>query len=334
MVASADCGRYTSTTAYYRSVLLSRHFQERIYEDFVVDSALALALLVATASAAPVTLALKFTPGQVEKMAVTNDMDQTISADVLPALRQQKIKLAMESTLKVIKADKDGATVDVTFDHVAMSLSMLGNDMSFDSAKDKPDPANPLSSLSGIVGVKLTLHFTPAGKVDKVEGADAIAKKLGAAPGGAVASKFVGEDQVKQMFNMSFADSLPAKPVAVGDTWENNISENVGGMALKMKNNNKLAAIDSKDGHEVAKIEFTGEGKLDGNAPGGAKVKVTELSQKGTKLFDIERGCFSSITGEQTMKGAATVPGPSGDIKMKMDVKVKSKTTFTPGSAK
>ena len=298
----------------------------------------ALVLFVATATAAPVDLVLKFPPGQVDKFVMTMDMDQTITADALPAPQKQKIKMGMDMLLKVAESDDKGAKVEMTFDRMNMSMSMLGKEMSFDSAKDKPAADNPLSGMAGIVGVKLTLHFTPAGKVDKVEGIDEMVKKLTAKPGNAIAGQMLkqamNEDQIKQTFNSGFAEALPGKAIEIGDTWESNVSQNVGGMAMKMKSQNKLVAVEEQGGHKIAKIEFTGDGKLEGAPAGGPKLKLDQLKQKGTKLFDLDRGAFSQADTEQSMKGSMSIPGPNGDISMKMDQTATIKVSVKPAEAK
>jgi hypothetical protein len=298
----------------------------------------ALVLVVATASAAPVNMALKFPAGQVDKFAMTMDMDQTISSDALPAPQKQKVKMGMDMLLKVLKSDDMGATVEMTFDRMSMSMSMLGKEMSFDSAKDKPAADNPLSGMGAMVGVKLTLHFSPAGKVDKVEGIDEMVKKLSAQPNSAVAGQMLkqamSEDQIKQTFNVGFAETLPGKPVDIGDTWESNLSQTVNGMAMKMKSENKLVAVEDQGGHKIAKIEFSGDGKLEGAPAGGPKVKMDQLTQKGTKLFDLDRGTFTQTDTEQKMKGSMTVPTAKGDVALKMDQTLTAKITVKPAEAK
>src|SRR5260221_6765832 len=178
-----------------------------------------LMLIAASVWAAPVNLAIKFPAGEVDKFAMTMDMDQTITSDALPAPQKQKVKMDLDVLLKVLESDDKGAKVEMTFDRMSISMSMFGQEMAFDSAKDKPAASNPLSPIGIIVGSKLTLHFAPGGKVDKVEGVDDVAKKLSAQPGaagpgaGQMLKQMMSEDQIKQTFNSGFAETLPGKPV-------------------------------------------------------------------------------------------------------------------------
>jgi hypothetical protein len=303
----------------------------------MLPAPLGLVLLVASASAAPVTMAIKFPPGRVQKMTTTMDMDQTMSGGPLPAAMKQKMKMGMDATLKVVSADNSGATVEVTYDQVRMSMSMAGKEMSFDSSKDKASADNLLSDVAGILGVKLTLRFGPDGIVNKVEGTDAMMKKLSTGPGGAIMAKSLsdsfGENQVKQMFNGSLAETLPKKPVAIGDQWESTSSQSMGGMKIKITADNKLKGVEDKNGHKIATIEFSGDGKIDGSAPGGVTIKADQLTQKGTKQFDLDAGCFTQTDMEQQLKGEVTVPGGAGAA-MKIEQTVNAKSTFALSDAK
>lgn len=305
---------------------------------FISSAVAALLCLTAPASAAPVSLTLKFPAGQVDKLSTTMDMDQTLTADILPAPQKQKIKMGMDMLLKVLSSDDNGATVEMAFDRMSMGMSMLGKDMSFDSEKDKPSADNPLSGLGALVGVKLTVHFAKDGKVDKVEGIDEMKKKLAGDASNQVAAQILkqtmNEDQLKQTMNAAFAEAIPPKPVDKGDTWESNVTQNTGGMAVKMKAENKLVDIEEKGGHKIAKIEFTGEGKIEG-APGGlSKLKADQLTQKGTRYFDIDRGAFTETDMEQTLKGSMTVPTPNGDTAIKLDQTLSAKMTLKPAEEK
>ena len=67
---------------------------------------------------------------------------------------------------------------------------------------------------------------------------------------------------------------------------------------------------------------------------GGPKVKMDTMTQKGTKLFDLDRGTFSQTDMEQTMKGSMTVPTPNGDVALKMDQSLNAKITMKPADTK
>ncbi len=298
----------------------------------------AVILLVTSASAAPYTMVLRFPVGQMDKMTIAMDVDQTISSDVPPAPppQQKKSKIGTELTLRVISSDESGASVEMTYDRIQVSRSIDGKEIAFDSAKGKAGTGNPYSDVAVVVGAKLTVHLTTEGKVDRLEGVDEWVKKMSQQIGGRLAAnaakQVMGEDRIESIFNAGFAGALPGKPVEIGATWQSNVSQNVYGMAVKMKTENKLVAVDGKNGHKIAKIEVAGNGVRDGNVPGDAELKLVQFDIKGTRSFDLDRGCFTETDTGIRMKGNITVPGPKGE--MSVDSVINTKTSLTPAKAK
>jgi hypothetical protein len=291
-----------------------------------------IGMTAAAASAEPVTMKLKFPAGQVDKLAMTMDLDMTISGDALPAPKKQTVKMGLDLTLKVTNSDDKGAVVELTYDRMSLQASVEGRDLKFDSAADMASGENPLSGLAAIVGGKLTLHFDADGKLAKVDGSDELAKKAAGATNGGLAVQLLQEqlnaDRIKHMFNSRFADALPTKPVDVGGTWDSNSVQNVDGLNVKLTTTNKLLTIDEKAGHKIAKIEFTGSGTIDTAAGGEPKLKVSELTAKGTNSFDLDRGFFSDSDTQQKLKGSII----RNKSTLNMDQTVNSKLTITSGA--
>lgn len=298
----------------------------------IPTSLLFIATTVSALSAEPVTMKLKFAAGQVDKLSMTMDLDMTISGDALPAPKKQTVKMGMDLTLKVVAADDKGATVELTYDRMSLQLSAEGRELKFDSAADMASGENPLSGLGAIVGGKLTLHFDADGKATQVDGGDELAKKAAGATNGGLAVQLLQEqlnaDRIKHMFNSRFADALPSKPVDVGGTWDSNAVQTIDGLNVKLTTTNKLVAIDEKAGHKIAKIEYTGTGTVDSSAAGEPKLKVTELTVKGTNSFDLDRGFFSDCDTQQKMKGSIV----RNKTTLTMDQTVNSKLTITAGA--
>ncbi len=291
--------------------------------------------------AAPVELKLKFPPGHTDHITMSMETKQTVASEALPAAQKQDISMTWDSDLKFGASDSEGSTADMTYGRIRMKVKVGPTELSFDSDKKDDNAKNPLAGpLSAMVGVTLKLHFKTDGKVDKVEGIEEVVKRLEAQPNGAMGAQLLKQamnsKQMKDTFNSSFAEGLPGKPVSIGDTWTSEQSQDVGGSALKMKQDSKLVAIETEGGHQVAKIEFTGSGKLDtANLPGGAKMTINELSQEGTKTFDIDRGWFSGADMTQKMKADSTANLPGGKtMTMKIDQDAKIKIKLAPGDSK
>ena len=105
----------------------------------------------------------------------------------------------------------------------------------------------------------------------------------------------------------------------------------MGGVKIKSKIDSKLTRLVEARGHIVAQIEFTGDGKLDGNGPPGVKFDLDQLTQKGTKEFDIDGGYFTRIEMDQKLKGDISASSSMGDIKLKLAQTLKEKIIVTPG---
>ncbi|HKD35348.1 MAG TPA: DUF6263 family protein, partial [Pirellulales bacterium] len=145
----------------------------------------------------------------------------------------------------------------------------------------------------------------------------------------------MNEDHLKQTINGAFADAIPSKPVDIGDSWQSSVTQNImGGMAIKMTAENKLAAVEDKGGHKIAKIEFNGVGKIEGAAAGAPKLKADEITQKGNRYFDIDRGAFTEMKEDQTLKGSMTLQTPNGETTIKIDKTTSAKMTLKPADAK
>jgi hypothetical protein len=284
-----------------------------------------LAPAAPVSAAEPITFAIKFPAGEVDHQTNSIEMDQTISSPILPAPKKQSMKMSAKTTFKPIKTDAAGSEVEVTYDSVKLSGSMLPQ-----AASDELD-----KTLAAFVGQKITLHFSPEGKVDKVDGVDAIVAKLPAGGGQAAVKQFLSDDRIKEQYNVATAQILPTKPVNIGDTWETEISHKMSAVEVKIKSQVKLVGVDDRDGHKIAKLEFSGKGKLEAAVAAGApKLNFDQLDQSGTAEFDLTRGWLTSQIVDQRTKGDMKITGPGNTpIALKIEQTVKGSTTLTTGKA-
>lgn len=283
----------------------------------------AAGLAAGSASAEPITFQVKFPAGEVDNQTNTVEMDQSISGEFLPAPKSQSMKMVAKTTLKPIKSDASGSVVELTYDSMKLSGSTV------QTAEDEMD-----KTLSAFLGKKITLHYTPAGKVDKVEGVDAILAKL--PPGaGQVIKALLNEDRIKDEFNSGVQQLLPDKPVSVGDSWKTEITHQIGKTAVKIKSDVTLKSIENRDGHKIAKLEFTGKGDFDTSGlPGAARLSFDNLDQTGTAEFDLTRGWLTSQVVDQTMKGNMQLHLGDKTVKMNLDQSIKAKTIMAPAASK
>lgn len=268
-------------------------------EHSLVSGAVVLALFGATTIAAPVKMNLKLTVGQTDKMTIAIDAEQTKSSDSDPTPRQEKIKVEIDATLTVITAGDAGTLVQMTYDRIKVATSALGKKLAFDSAKDKFEANNSLSALAAIVGNKLTVHVAHDGRADKVTGTGDIVKKVSQQSRDGMVTMIVqnavNQDVIQHAFDFGFAGPLPSKPIEIGDKWETDFSEKerADRLSMKLMIENKLAAVDDKNGQKIVKIEFGGEGKQVGKQPDFMKFWIDQFDVRGMTQFDLERGRFT-----------------------------------------
>jgi len=106
----------------------------------------ALLLVAVCASAQAVSLTLKFPPGRVDSMTVTQDITQSFSSPDLPAPVKQFMKQTMDMTTKVAESGPKGAVMEVGYTRIRSSNNFTGKETSYDSEKDKdPRTRRPLA---------------------------------------------------------------------------------------------------------------------------------------------------------------------------------------------
>jgi hypothetical protein len=273
-------------------------------------------------AAEPIAFTIKFPPGQIDHQSVTMDMEQTISSDLLPTPKKQTMKMSAKTTMKTIKSDASGSTVEVTYDSVKISGSALPQ-----AAADELD-----KTLAAFVGQKITLHFKPDGKADKVEGVDAILAKIPAGVGQTAIKQFLSDERIKDQFSAGIEQILPKKPVNIGDTWDTEVTHKVSAVEVKIKCQVKLVSVDEVEGHKIAKLEFTGKGSLEAAAAAGApKFNVDQFDQTGKAEFDLTRGFITLQKLDQHMIGNVKLGAAANAPTMKIDQVVKVTSTVTSG---
>src|SRR5208283_2661114 len=119
--------------------------------------------------------------------------------------------------------DNGGRQLELQFESQTMDVSQGGRSvLSFnslqDSAQDTNNPVAPV--LRAMIGVRVQ-YFTDAnGKVERVEGTDALAKRFAASgnpQAQALVQQMFGEETLKRYG--SFADAMPGHVIKVGDSW-------------------------------------------------------------------------------------------------------------------
>jgi len=260
----------------------------------------------APAAPAPVTLRLKFTPGQTLYYSMVSDTNGTVLMGQSGAEMPVRVhtKMLMHQTVKTVRASDGAATVDVGFD--ALNLGVNGSPV--------PMPAEKLSQMKTIGTLLIlptgkTLSFTPSADM------------------GAAAPAMPGMD-MSHMSPMSGLGQFPEAPVKSGDTWKSAIA--MGMLGAQVAAGFTLSGVDTTGGKTVAIITQTTSGTFDTSAaaaadgaaapaPAGTAMTGT-VSGTGTLRFDVDAGTVVGQTSRANITMTMTPPGMNAPIDVKMNV--------------
>ncbi|HLX95005.1 MAG TPA: DUF6263 family protein [Verrucomicrobiae bacterium] len=182
------------------------------------------ATTASVASDQPVDMRINWTVGR--KYPMRMELDQTTKTDVpnQPQPVVQEVKISQGFEMSVLKPlDNGGRQLELQFQSQTMDVSQGDHSvLSFnslqDSAQDTNDPVTPV--LRAMIGARVQ-YFTDAnGKVERVEGTDALTKRFaasGSPQAQAVLQQMFSEETLKRYG--SFADAMPGHVVKVGDRW-------------------------------------------------------------------------------------------------------------------
>lgn len=269
-------------------------------------------LPAAPASAAqPLTLRLKFTPGQTLYYSMTTDTNGTMltgqSGAGMPI--QVHMQMLMHQTVKEVRASDGAATIDVGID--TMSMGMSGQTM--------PIPSEKMAQMKTIG----TMVILPTGKTVSFTPSSALSA-LGPMPG-------MDLSHTNAMGSMG---QFPDAPVKIGDTWKSAIA--AGMMGMQVASAFSLTSLDAADGKTVAIIHQTTNGTFGGPgadgaaAPGPVGMEMSgTVKGTGTLRFDVDAGTVLGQTSQADVAMTMTPPGATEPIKMQM----KAHSTLARASA-
>ncbi len=263
-------------------------------------------------AAQPVTLRLKFTPGQTLYYTLTSDTNGTIltgqSGAGMPI--QVHMQMLMHQTVKDVRASDGAATLDVGID--TMTMGMNGQTM--------PLPAEKLAQMKTVGTMTIlptgkTLSFTPSAGLS------------------AAGPMMPGMD-MSHMNAMGSLGQFPDGPLKLGDTWKSAVA--AGMMGMQVASGFSLASLDTTGGATIALIKQTINGTFDTSAAGGAGAATPEglamtgtVTGTGTLRFDVDAGAVAGQTSHANVTITMTRPGTDTPMKMQM----KANSTLARASA-
>jgi hypothetical protein len=172
------------------------------------------------------------------------ELDQFTKTEVpdQPQPVVQEVKISQGFSMSALRElDNGGRQLELKFESETMDVSQGDRSvLSFNSmqspAQDANNPVAPV--LRATIGARIQ-YFTDAnGKVERVEGVDALTKRI-AATGNpqqqAMFNQMFGADTLKRYG--SFADAMPDHAVNIGDSWplKQDVTTSIGVLTVDLK---------------------------------------------------------------------------------------------------
>jgi hypothetical protein len=174
---------------------------------------------------------------KLEKDKAFYQKTQTVVAQIIK-VQGQDLTQKQESTFffkwTPEKIEGDKAVLKQKVEGLFMSIDISGNPIIYDSAKKEPagSASNPglMDFFKNLEGTEFTVTInTKTWTVEKVEGKEELAKKLGAgsAQMDSLLKKILTDDSLKQMADPT-CGLVPDAPKASGEKWEKKTTLNLG----------------------------------------------------------------------------------------------------------
>jgi hypothetical protein len=280
--------------------------------------------------------------GTVAHFLQTTKQEQAIDMDGQTMDMGNTVHYALKLAVTDV-AEGGNLTVEVHMlrVHGVLVLPMMG-EVEFDSTKPAgEDDGFGMGALgdamTSLAGKKFSATVTPFGKVDKVEGLDAIleeARNKGGQMGGQMLAGSLSEDALQGIVNNAFG-VLPEAPIGVGKTWTKEEAEK----ARRTPVQNKMEMTLTSFGDEAFEIETKGtvekaagdgpslEG-MEGEEAAMAKEMMAGLKIKNGKIAGkqkVSRKDGLMVESSSVISMDLEMPNPMGGG----DMVIAMKTTMT-----
>ena len=265
---------------------------------------LGVAICISTTTIGQTSSSLKLPTGKTYE--VTNKLETTSSTDVQGQTMESKANIT--STYKIDVKNKSGNNYNLsnTLTHIQMNMSMMGQDIAFDSDSSSDMNGEFGSALKDYINQPKDIQIDNSGKIISADSTDTsatgIAKQL----------KFAQTGYGTQLAFLS----LPSKP-KVGSSW----TETSNSDGMKRSTNYTIKEINGN----IASISFTGTDSVETTMEQQGMEISTKTHGKvvGEEKVDLTSGVIQQ--SESTGDASGTVTAMGQDFPM--TTKVTSKTT-------
>lgn len=258
--------------------------------------------LVKVHAQAPIALFLKVKENDQFKVV------QTLTQDINQEMMGQQISMSQSSEMKylydIVSTNADQVVIKATFQAVKMDMTMPQGNLSIDT--QEPVAAdNPLKPMADMVDKSFLVYLTPLGKVQKVEGINALFEGTENA---SMIAQFFNDEAMAKSFEALFK-IYPERPVSKGDEWSNVVEMNMNNMLTE--SNNVYTFQDLTEGQAVIGVKSTVNVSTTGDDQAlGMDVSYDmKGTQSGTIFLDLDTGMANDLQLQQHISGKITAQG-------------------------
>lgn len=267
-----------------------------------------------------IDLKLNFKTG--DKYLYTTGIDQNISL-------MQGLNMNQNITMEMLyncKSDSAGVkALDITYDHIVMSMTSPMGEMKYDSRSGGQSPMGT-NLMDSLIGKTFTLNVAPDGKILSVTGLDALIASFNTGDNPMEQQNVknqLNDTAIRMMMQNSF-DMYPGHKVSVGDTWSKKQQMTVSGIDISMDNTYTLKSVENGN----ATLSVASDLNLPKTELGADSVKTQmELSgkQNGTIEVDIATGQVLNSKIVSDISGKMVMENTPQNISIKSTISVSSK---------
>ncbi len=259
--------------------------------------------------------------------------------------KDQSVEVDMEFLTDLVVSCEEPTSPDLTYlkykyEDVRMSMSVMGQQMTFDSRTGENTMGETGMMLEMVVGMELGFEYQRNGIIENVHGIDRIMDNMLDEIGVPEDQKEAVREMVSQeMDEESFKADLsnttltfPKEAIGVGDTWQDTTVSDMNGIPITAYNTYTLLEI--REDEVLIQIDgvLTGEG---GMAPfGSANTKMSGISD-GVYAVSIETGIPTSGTLNMKLNSNSEFDTENKEapdsMKMQIDMVVKLEATPVEG---
>lgn len=263
------------------------------------------------------TLKMRLATGDSFKQDM--DMLMTTKVETMGQKIENEMGMKMLMNFEVLGDTAGLKKIRMTYEDAKMSMKLKGmpgsDEMNTDSLMNM--------SSERIKGKGVTLLVNANNEVVDVEGFDELMTndQLDATTQLQI-KKMFSKEQMNGMFGMMF-QMYPEKPVRVGESWDKNISTQIGEIKITMKGKYKLKAVNN----DVATIDIFGDFSGKGDMSQGQMDMSMDIkgSQDGQMNIGLKDGYLKDADYKIDMKGEMSAMGQKVPMEIKGKYMIKGK---------